>query len=75
MQNQSMVSVRLNSVGPNRLQVSNFIREVSGIEQEAVNNIVDNVPSWVLENVDYDKARLVVVALSGFGADTTIIEN
>ena len=75
MQNPSMVSVRLNSVGPNRMQVANFIREVSGIGLEAVDNIVNNAPSCVLENVDYDKARLVVVALSGFGADATIIEN
>ena len=60
MQNQSMVSVRLNSVGPNRLQVSNFIREVSGIEQEAVNNIVDNVPVGIDTIEDFEKFKSMV---------------
>lgn len=70
---QKQASVRLNEVGPNKVEVIKIVRETLGLDLKEVVDLVDKAPCYIIENSDYQIAKEIVSELSRIGADAVII--
>lgn len=67
--------VVLNQVGSDRLKIVRFIREANSIDLEASFNLVENLPSTIIQGVSKDTANAVISKLGAIGGVAEAVES
>lgn len=67
--------VVLNQVGSDRLKIVRFIREVNSIDLEASFNLVENLPSTIIQGVSKDIANAAISKLEEIGGIAEAVES